>query len=49
MDGTRKYHPELDNSNPKGHGWYLFTSKWILDEKYRLPECNPQNSKRLTT
>ena len=30
MDGTRKYHPELGNSDPKGHARCLLTNKWIL-------------------
>jgi hypothetical protein len=33
MDGTRKYHPEWGNSDPKGHAWYVFTNKWILAKK----------------
>jgi hypothetical protein len=33
MDGTRKYHPELGNSDPKRHAWYVLTNKWILAKK----------------
>ena len=29
-DGTRKYHPECGNSDPKGHAWYGFSNKWLL-------------------
>jgi len=32
MDGTRKYHPEWGNSDPKGHEQHVFT-KWILVKK----------------
>jgi hypothetical protein len=34
MDGTRKYHPETGNPDPKGHAWYVLTDKWILGKKY---------------
>jgi hypothetical protein len=27
MDGTRKYHPELGSSDPKGQAWYVLTNK----------------------
>jgi hypothetical protein len=30
MNGTRKYHPEWGNSDPKRHAWYVLTYKWIL-------------------
>jgi hypothetical protein len=33
MNGTRKYHPELGNSDPKEHAWYVLTNKWILAKK----------------
>jgi hypothetical protein len=26
----RKYHSEWSNSDPKGHGWYALTNKWLL-------------------
>jgi hypothetical protein len=29
MDGTRKYHPEQGNLDPKGHAWYVLTNKWV--------------------
>jgi hypothetical protein len=32
-DGTRKYHPEWDNSDRKEHAWYVTTNKWILAKK----------------
>jgi hypothetical protein len=32
MDGTRKYHPAGDNSDPKGHICYVLTNKWILEK-----------------
>ena len=40
MDGTRKYHPVLGNSDPKGHAWYVLTNKRILakKKKYRIPK-----------
>ena len=25
MDGTRKYNPEIDNPDPKGHAWNVLT------------------------
>ena len=38
MDGTRKYHPEGNNSDPKWHAWYVLTNKWILAKKqYKIP------------
>ena len=33
MDGTRKYQSGWDNSDPKGHAWYVLTNKWILAKK----------------
>jgi hypothetical protein len=30
MDGSKKYHPEWGNSEPKGHAWYVLTNKWVL-------------------
>ena len=30
MDGTRKFHPERGNSEPKGSAGYVLTNKWIL-------------------
>jgi hypothetical protein len=30
MDGTRKYHPELGNSDTNGYAWYVLTNKWLL-------------------
>jgi hypothetical protein len=33
MDRARKYHPELGNSNPKGHAWCVLTKKWTLAKK----------------
>jgi hypothetical protein len=32
-DGTRKYHPEWSNPDPKGHAWYELVDKWILAKK----------------
>ena len=29
MDGTRKYHPERGNPDPKGHACYVLNFKWI--------------------
>jgi hypothetical protein len=36
MDGTRKYHPERSNSNPKEHAWYILTNEWILAKKKKV-------------
>jgi hypothetical protein len=33
LDGTRKYHPEEANSDPKGHACYVLTNMWILAKK----------------
>ena len=30
INGPRKYHPECDNSDPKGYEWYILTNMWIL-------------------
>jgi hypothetical protein len=50
MDGTRKYHSEWGNSDPKEHEWYVLPNKLILTTK--STECLiycPQNSKRSTS
>jgi hypothetical protein len=47
MVGTRKYHPEWDNSDTKGHAWYVFTDKWKLAQKYRKPIKLPRDPKKL--
>jgi hypothetical protein len=48
MDGTRKYHPELGSSDPKGQAWYVLTNKWILEKKpYRIPKIQSTEFKRL--
>jgi hypothetical protein len=50
VDGSRKYHPEGDNSDPKGHAWYVLTNKWILVKKVlNTQDKNPQNSRRFTS
>jgi hypothetical protein len=37
MDGTRKYHPESGNPDPKVHVVrYVLNFKWILDISYRM-------------
>jgi hypothetical protein len=36
MDGTRKYHPEGNNSDTKVYALYVLTNKWILATKYRI-------------
>ena len=44
--------PEGGNSDPKEHAWYVFTNKWILDQKKKsteYPRYSPQNSKRSTS
>jgi hypothetical protein len=45
MDGTRKYHPEYPDS--KAHAGYIFTGKWILVKKYRIPIIQPTDHKKL--
>ena len=47
MDGTRKYHPELGNPDPKGHTWYVLTDKWILVKKFTIPMIYPTDPKKL--
>jgi hypothetical protein len=51
MDGTRKYHPVLGNSDPKGHAWYVLTNKWILAptpiKKYRMPKIKSTEVKKI--
>jgi hypothetical protein len=37
IDGTRRYHPERGNSDPKGHTWYVLTDTWMLAKEYRIP------------
>jgi hypothetical protein len=47
MNGTRKYHPELGNSYPKGCSWYVFTNKWILAiKKYTIPKIQSTELKK---
>ena len=36
MNGTRKYHPECGNPDPKENAWYVLTDKWILAIMYRI-------------
>ena len=33
MGGTRQYHPEWGNKDPKGQAWHVLTNKWILPQK----------------
>ena len=35
MVGTRKYHPECGNSDPKEHTWHVHMAcnKWVLAKK----------------
>ena len=47
MDGTRKYHPECGNSDPKGHAWYVLTNKWILAKKYRIHRIKSTELKKV--
>ena len=55
MDGTRKYHPEWGNPDPKGRACYVVTSKWILakkkpkkqkTKKQTNKQTNKQNNKK---
>jgi hypothetical protein len=36
MEGTRKYHPEWGNLDPKEHTWYVLTDKWILAQNFMI-------------
>jgi hypothetical protein len=48
MDGTRKYHSEWGNSDPKGHAWYVLTNKWVLTKKKCLiPKVQPTVLKKV--
>ena len=39
MGGTRKYHPDMSNSESKQkHTWYVLTDKWILVQKLGIPK-----------
>jgi hypothetical protein len=44
MDGTRKYHSELE---PKGHAWYVLTETWIFSKMFRIPRIQTTDSKKL--
>jgi hypothetical protein len=48
MDETRKCQSVRDNSDPKGHAWYVLTNKWILAKKKstEYPRYSPQNLKK---
>jgi hypothetical protein len=47
VDGTRKYHPEWGNSDPKGHVWYVLINKWILEKKDRISKIQPTELKKV--
>jgi hypothetical protein len=47
MDGTRKYHPEYNDPDPKGHAWYMLTYKCILAIKFRIPTLQSTDLKKL--
>ena len=49
MNGTRKYHPEWGKSDLKVHAWYVFTNKWILAKKYRIPRIQSTDLKKLNS
>jgi hypothetical protein len=36
-----------EDSDPKGHAWYVLTYKWILTIKYRISMIPPTDSKKL--
>jgi hypothetical protein len=38
MDATSKYNPEWGNPVTKEHTCYVFTDKWILAQKLRIPK-----------
>ena len=38
MDGTLKYHSELGNSVTKEHTLCALTYKWIVAQKFRIPQ-----------
>jgi hypothetical protein len=48
MDGTRKYHPEWGNPDPKGNAWCVLTNKWILAKKYRISKIQPRDCKKFS-
>jgi hypothetical protein len=47
MDGTRKYHPEWGNPDPKVHTWYILTYKWLLVIMYRIPTTHSTGGNKL--
>ena len=47
MGGTRKYHPQRGNPDPKGHAWYVLTYKWILAMMYKMPMLYSMDPKKL--
>ena len=47
MYGTRKYHPESSNTDPKGLGWYVLTDKYILAKKFRIPIIQLSDHRKL--
>jgi hypothetical protein len=44
MDGTRKYHPQWSNPDPKGHAWY---ADLVLSQKLRIPMIHPTDPNKL--
>jgi hypothetical protein len=48
MNGTRKYHIEQSNPDPKGHAWYVLTYKWILAIMYRRSTLQSADPKTLS-
>jgi hypothetical protein len=47
MDGSWEYLPEWGNPAPKGNTWYVFTYKWILVIKYKIPMLHSTDPKKL--
>jgi hypothetical protein len=45
MDRTRKYHPALGSSDPKGHAWYVLTNNWILSKTQKKKKKNSKIQK----
>ena len=46
MKGTRKYHPERGNPITKERTWYVFTDKWIVAQKLRIPKIQFTDHKK---
>jgi hypothetical protein len=47
MSGSGEFPPELVITDTKGPAWYVFTYKWTLAIKYRIPTLYSTDPKKL--